>query len=80
MGEDLKQIKTALIGADLQSGLVKVVAEVRSTVNTVVESHNAELAAAKEKVKKSEKRKWTMIGIIFTLIGLIAGHAMDVYW
>lgn len=68
MMADIKTIRDALVGTDLRGGIVKDVADMKSGLKI---GHNSAIL--------TERRKIALAGVIFSLVGIIAGHFLDIW-
>jgi hypothetical protein len=68
--EDVKMVKNALIGEDMQSGLVKSVKEMIDKLENIKNDQT-------EKKTQKDKWKWAAISLAFILIGYLVKFGLD---
>ena len=74
---DVKTIRDALVGDDLRGGLVKDVAELRSEQRNTNGAAKEERRKDELKTKLTEKRKWVLIALVFTIVGYVVNYGLN---
>lgn len=64
-------IRNAMVGEDMQGGLVKKFTDLSEKLNTVVTMHNTEVAEREKREAKHWKLKLAVFGLFMTIIGFI---------
>ena len=78
--KDMAIVKRALVGEDLQSGIVANVAELRRTVVGIMKQYELDREQRKEKRETLTKWKISLVSLIFTIIGFIASQLINKLW
>jgi len=77
MLEDMRTIRNALVGNDLRGGLVKDVADMKSSLKSDRATDVAEKKEEKRKAMLSQRQRTTLISTLIGLAGVFAGYILD---
>lgn len=74
--KDVQTIRNALVGDDLRGGMVKELAEMRSEQKSVNGVNKEEKRTRELNLKLTEKRKWALIALVFTIVGYAVNYGL----
>jgi F0F1-type ATP synthase assembly protein I len=75
--DDLKTIKNALLGEDLNSGLVHQVTELTSTVKNITADKCKEDEEAEKRKERAQRWKLAAFTVAAALIGILLGRLLE---
>jgi hypothetical protein len=73
---DIATIRRAMVGDDLRGGMVKDVADMKSEMKAANGVSKEEKRQKESALKLTEKRKWAIIALVFSIIGYVGPEAV----
>lgn len=73
---DIATIRRAMVGNDLRGGMVKDVADMKMEMRAANGVNKEEKRKIEINLKLTEKRKWALIALVFTIVGYAVNYGL----